>query len=130
MAHSKVVGVAYLTGHTTYNIYILAPALVHHYKYLSVWLSDNLSWEKHIQYVSNKARRHLDFRTFSPFCSPVSLVHLYRTQVLPLLDYGCILWDPHLSKHKQQLEKMQLFATRMVSKQWNESAETCTQWSL
>ena len=47
----------------------------------------------------------------------------YRTQVLPLLDYGCVLWDPHLSKHKQQLEKVQLFATRMASKQWNESAE-------
>ena len=49
---------------------------------------------------------------------------MYRTQVLPLLDYGCILWDPHLSKHKQQLENVQLFSTRMASKQWNESAET------
>ena len=64
------------------------------------------------------------FRTFSPFCSPESLVHLYHTQVPPLLDYGCILWDPHLSKHEQQLENVQLFATRMASKQWNESAET------
>ena len=85
--------IAYLTGHTKYNIYILAPALVHHYKYLGVWLSDNLSWEKHIQYVSNKARHHLGyiFRTFYLFCSPESLVHFYCTQVPPLLDYGCIL---------------------------------------
>ena len=98
---------------------------VHHFKYLGVWLSDDLSWEKHIQYVTNKARRHLGyiFRTFSPFCCPESLVRLYRTQVLPLLDYGCIVWDPHLSKHKQQLEKVQLFATRMATKQWSESAE-------
>ena len=54
---------------------------------------------------------------------PESLIRLYRTQVLPLLDYGCVLWDPHLSKHKQQLEKVQLFATRMASRQWNGSAE-------
>jgi len=49
------------------------------------------------------------------------LFHLF---VPPLLDYACVLWDPLLSKHKQQLEKVQLFATRMASKQWNESAET------
>ena len=101
---------------------------VHHFKYLGVWLSrlsHDLSWEKHIQYVTNKARRHLGyiFRTFLLFCCPESLVRLYRTQVLPLLDYGCVVWDPHLSKHKQ-LEKVQVFATRMAAKQWNESAET------
>ena len=28
MAHSKVVGVASLTGYTTYNIYMLVPGLV------------------------------------------------------------------------------------------------------
>ena len=66
--------------------------------------------------------RHI-FRTFSPLGSPESLIRLYHTQVLPLLDYGCVLWDPHLSKHKQQLEKVQHFATRMASRQWNESAE-------
>ena len=67
-------------------------------------------------------RLHIqNFFTF--WFPPESLIRLYRTQVLPLLDYGCVLWDPHLSKHKQQLEKVQLFATRMASRQWNGSAE-------
>ena len=99
---------------------------VHHFKYLGVWLSDDLTWEKHVEYVTNKARRHLGyiFRMFLPFCSPDSLIRLYHSQVLPLIDYGCVVWDPHLVKHKQQLEKVQLFATRIASKQWSESANT------
>ena len=34
------------------------------------------------------------FRTFSPYCTPQALNYLYRAQVLPLLDYGSIVWDP------------------------------------
>ena len=79
---------------------------VHHFKYLGVWLSDDLTWEKHVEYVTNKARRHLGyiFRMFSLSGSPDSLIRLYHSQVLPLIDYRCVVWDPHLVKHKQQLE--------------------------
>lgn len=34
---------------------------VQHYKYLGVWITDNLSWEKHIEYTCCKARRHLGY---------------------------------------------------------------------
>ena len=33
------------------------------------------------------------FRTFSPHCTPQALNYLYKAQVLPLLDYGSIVWD-------------------------------------
>ena len=33
------------------------------------------------------------------------------------------MWDPHLF-NKQQLERIQLFATRIATKQWSESADT------
>ena len=98
---------------------------VHHFKYLGVWLSDDLTWDRHVEYVTNKARCHLGyiFRMFAPFCSPDSLIRLYHSQVLPLIDYGCIVWDPFLVRHKQRLERVQLFATRIASKQWSESAD-------
>ena len=32
---------------------------VHHFKYLGVWLSDDLTWDKHVEYITNKAHRHL-----------------------------------------------------------------------
>ena len=98
---------------------------VRHYKYLGIWISGDLSWEKHIQLTCNKGRRHLGYiyRTFSPYCSSDSLLNLYRSQVLPILEYGCVVWDPHLIKHKSLLENVQLFATRIASKQWNQSSE-------
>ena len=71
---------------------------VHHFKYLGVWLSDDLTWEKHIEYITNRAHCHLGyiFRMFSPYCSPDSLIRLYRSQVLPIIEYGCIYVGPPL----------------------------------
>ena len=68
---------------------------VFHFKYLGVWLSADLTWSKHIMSVTCKARRLLEciLRTFSPHCSPPAIMALYRTQVLPILDYGCIIWE-------------------------------------
>ena len=68
-----------------------------------------------------QSSRHLGY-IFLRFCSPDSLIRLYYSQVLPLINYGCVvyMWDPHLVKHKQQLEKVQVFAARIASKQWSE----------
>ena len=73
---------------------------VHQYKYLGVWISDDLTWSKHIESVCSRSRRLLGyiFRTFSPHCSPDSILHIYKTQVLPILNYACIVWDPHHKK--------------------------------
>ena len=74
--------------------------------------------------INMSAARHITIilgylsRTFFPHCLAQSLIHLYKAQVLPVLDHGCIVWDHHLNKHKTALEKVQLFATRMATKQW------------
>ena len=99
---------------------------VFHFKYLGVWFSADLTWSKHIMSVTCKARRLLGyiFRTFSPHCSPPAIMALYRTQVLPILDYGCIIWDPHFKKDCGLLDSVQLFAARMATKSWNANAVT------
>ena len=86
---------------------------VFNFKYLGVWLSADLIWSKHIMSVTCKAHRLLRyiFRTFSPHCSPSAIMALYRTQVLPILVYGCmIIWDPHFKKECALLDTVQMFA--------------------
>ena len=64
---------------------------VEHCKYLDVWISSDVTWTKHVESVSCKARRLLGFmfRTFSPFCKPETIITLYKSQVLPV-DYACM----------------------------------------
>ena len=61
---------------------------VSHFKYLGVWISDDLSWSKHIESICSKSRRSLGyiFRTFSPHCDPAAVLSLYKFQVLPVLE--------------------------------------------
>jgi len=63
-----------------------------------VWISSDLTWTKHVESVSHKAQRLLGFmfRTFSPFCKSETFITLYKSQVLPIVDYACVVWDPHL----------------------------------
>ena len=81
---------------------------------------------KHINYTCSKACHHLGylFRTFSLHCTLQALIYLFRAQVCSMLDYSCIVWDPHLNKHKLTLGKIQLFATHMASKKWHSQSET------
>ena len=101
---------------------------VYHFKYLGIWLAADLTWSKHIQTVCCKARRLLGymFRTFSPHCSPDSIIRLYKVQVLPILEYGSVVWDPHFKKDQILLENVQLFALRIATKSWSEQYSTLT----
>ena len=76
--------------------------------------------------MCSKARHHLGyiFCMFSPYCSPEKIIHLYRAQVIPVLECGCIVWDSHLQKNKLLLENIQLFATSVVSKDWSADAKS------
>ena len=72
-----------------------------------------------------KARRLLGYmyRTFSPFCELSVLLSLYKSQVVPILDYACVVWDPHLKKDRLLLDSVQLFAMRMATHSWQEAPQ-------
>ena len=42
---------------------------------------------------------------------------LYNTLVRPHLEYAASVWDPHVTKHKQAIEKVQRRAARWVTNQ-------------
>ena len=47
----------------------------------------------------------------------------YRSLVRPHLEYCAPVWDPHLQRDIQMLERTQKFAYRMCTKTWNAGYE-------
>ena len=50
------------------------------------------------------------YRKFYNRSHPHSLIRLYIALVRPHLDYACVIWDPHLKKDIDLLERVQMFA--------------------
>ena len=48
---------------------------------------------------------------------------LYISLVRPHLEYACQVWDPHLSKDRNALEKVQKFACKLATSRWDSSYE-------
>ena len=95
------------------------------FKYLGVWLSDDLSWSHHIDIVTMKATKQagLIYRCFYGVCDSDTLLQLYLRYVRPFCGICCTsltVWDPHLMTRCKALEKVQKFSLRMSSKQWQE----------
>ena len=102
---------------------------VSHFKYLGVWISDDLSWSKHVEVICCKAHRLLGymFRTLSPHCDQASIISLYKSLILPILEYACVVWNPHLKQDQLLLESVQLFAMRLASHSWKSDSESLNQ---
>ena len=47
------------------------------------------------------------------------ILTLYKAHVLPMLDYACIVWDPHLRKDQLLLKSVQHFALKIASRSRN-----------
>ena len=95
-------------------------------KYLGITISSDLSWTKHINIISSKARKlvGLLFRQFYR-CADADIIRkLYIAIVRPHLEYASQVWDPHLLKDQQTLENIQKFACRVCLKQWDLSYPT------
>ena len=60
------------------------------FKYLGVWISDDLKWSKHIEQITKKATKQagLIYRRFYPYSNSGTLKQLYLSQVRPHLEYA------------------------------------------
>jgi len=88
--------------------------------YLGVTLTDDLTFNRHINNTCLKVRSQLGllYRQFN-LASPSALSHLYKTLVLPTLDYCSSLWDPLYEVHSNHLEGVQRLAAKIVTKKWD-----------
>ena len=99
--------------------------------YLGVTISSILSWIAHIDSVCSKAKRqvgllHRHFHNASPPCKE----QLYKSLVLPTLDYCSSLWDPKYATHVNKLESVQKFAARFVTSDGLTTMTPCSATSI
>ena len=64
-------------------------------KYLGVTISDNLTWDRHIDNIVSEGNKTLGFirRNVKDFSKPVKAA-AYSTIVRPSVEYACLVWDP------------------------------------
>ena len=84
-------------------------------KYLGVTINSKLNWSEHIARITSKASSVLGFlqRNFKK-CPTNIKVSCYKSLVLPVLEYGCTIWDPYTNKDIRNLEMIQRRAARFI----------------
>ena len=105
---------------STYNYTLHGTTLkeLEEVKYLGITITKDLSWEKHIHNITCKANSQLGFiRRNVRARSIKTRERLYNTLVRPHLEYAASVWDPHVTKQKQAIEKVQRRAARWVTNQ-------------
>ena len=88
---------------------------VQSYKYLGVYICNDLRWNKTVDLVVGKANRSLGLlrRNFSS-CSQQIREKLYFALVRPHLEYACEVWSPHTAELKHRIEAVQRNGARFV----------------
>ena len=95
------------------------------FKLLGVTISNDLSWRQHILCLVSKTKRLLGslYRVFGN-CNRSCLSTLYKSVILPHLDYCSSVWDPYHKVHIQALECVQTFTARLVTRNWSGNGES------
>ena len=84
-------------------------------KDLGILLDDKLKFSDHINTKVNKANQILGCikHTFKHINKDIFTM-LYKTMVRPHLEYGSVIWSPHLKKDMDVIERVQRRATKLV----------------
>ena len=86
---------------------------VESHKHLGVILSNDCSWQKHIDYIKEKAWTRINMRRLKYDLDRKSLETIYKFFIRPLLEYADVIWDICTQQNKNELELIQLEAARI-----------------
>jgi hypothetical protein len=87
-------------------------------KYLGVSISNNLSWNHHIDEICKKANNTKTFLCRNLSHCPTSIKNkCYKTLVRPQVDYASTVWDPHTKKNNEKLYQRR--ATMFMTNNYN-----------
>ena len=104
--------------------------LVAEYKYLGVILDESLSWNSHVNYLISKVSKRIGIlgrtrRSISMHTAGI----IYRSFILPVLDYCDTVWNCCGRTNADNIEKLQRRAARIIM-QTNSSDEALAQLGL
>ena len=81
---------------------------VESHKHLGVFLSNDCSWHKHIEYIKEKVWGRINvMRGLKFFPDRKSLETFYLTFIRPVLEYADVVLGNCTNYEKQELEKIQ-----------------------
>ncbi|CAF1462647.1 unnamed protein product [Didymodactylos carnosus] len=85
-------------------------------KLLGVHLSHDLTWKFHIDNIAKRCRQMLDAMNRTFRCAPTFIrLHIYKTCILPVLAYSCIVFDNDFKTHLSPLTSVHKLAARMIT---------------
>jgi hypothetical protein len=89
---------------------------VQEHKHLGMFFSSDGSWHSHITYIKEKAwtRIHI-MRRLKYTLNRKSLEIIYISFIRPVLEYSDVVWDNCCQYEKDELDKIQLEAARIVT---------------
>ena len=94
--------------------------------YLGITLSEDLKWSSHISKISKKANCTLGFlKRNLKHCPQECRMTAYLSLIRSTLEYSSVIWDPHLQKDIDKLEKIQRQAARFISSDYSSRDHGC-----
>ena len=89
-------------------------------KYLGVNISQDLSWNHHVNEITGKANRTLGFIKRNVKTRNEQVKQLaYKTLVRPQVEYASSVWNPHTDQNILKLEMIQRRAARWVKNNYS-----------
>ena len=86
-------------------------------KLLGIIIDKSLTWDKQIDAVClNVTRRITLLKLLSKYVDQNSLKLYYKSYILPILDYGCLIWGRCSTSNTNRLIKLQKRAARKILK--------------
>ena len=87
------------------------------FKFLGIFIDENLSWKHHIAHVNSKLSQSLfGLRQVKNILPRGCLVNLYHALIQPYLSYGLILWGSAKPQYLKKTIILQKRALRIVNK--------------
>ena len=103
-----------------YKLHGITLQLTKNAKYLSIQISDDLAWSKHINQMPTKSNNTLKFikRNIQTNIHKIKET-AYKTYVRPLLEYSATVLDSWQKKYTNQIEMVQHRAVRYIFNDYN-----------